>query len=126
MIERLSNGEMEARAAAIAPFLDRRDMIGYAAARNTRALADALVEYRAVRDSLVLEHGEEEVDDGGRPTGRVHLDPASESFGAFAEAIAPYMGVEHDVEVFRIPYSEAVGSLTGSELLAADWMFEEA
>ena len=46
----------------------------------------------------------------------------------FLDEIAPYNEMEHEVEIMTLPYSDAIGVLTGEEILAVDWMLvdEEA
>ena len=39
--------------------------------------------------------------------------------------MAPFNEMEHEVELMTVKYEEAIGSLTGEELLAVDWMFED-
>ena len=120
-----TNIEMEAMLAAAERHLDRRDMVGYAAARNTRVLADELREFHAFRDDLVREHGEKVLDADGNPTGNVELSPSMPGYGPFLAELGKLAGVEHDPKVFTIPYSEAIGVLSGTELLELDWMFHE-
>lgn len=122
---RLSNIEMEKMVRSLKPLLSHRNMVGYAAARNTRIINDALTEYAMMRDGLVERYGEPEIDAGGNQTGLVTLRPGTDGFARFAEEIEPFMAVEHDVEVFRIDIAEAIGCLSGEEILAADWMFVE-
>lgn len=122
---KLTNAEMESRVRALAPHLERADMVGYAAARNTRRLKDALTEYATVRDGLVERYGKPEVDECGTFTGKVSLAFDSPDFAKFAEEIEPYLGISHEVEVFRIGYGHAAGTMSGAELLEIDWMFEE-
>lgn len=120
-----SNLEMERMAASLSPLLERRDRIGYAAARNARLLGEELTEYRVRRDALVREMGEEVVGPDGAPTGKVSISPASPRFAKFRDALEPFAAIEHEPRLMRLPFSEAVGQLSGNELLAADWMFTE-
>lgn len=40
----------------------------------------------------------------------------------FLSELAPYNEMEHEVELMELPYSEVIGSLSGEEILAIDWM----
>ena len=122
---RLKNIEMEGMIIQLSKHLDRVDKIGYAAARNTRILKSASIEYFERRDQLISEMGEDELDSDGRPTGRKGLKVSSPEFAKFVEAIEEYAMIEHDVELFRIPFSEAEGKISGNELLETYWMFED-
>lgn len=114
-----ANYRMEQMLEAATGQLGRRDLIGYAAARNVRLLDGELTEYMERRDALLAEHGEEDGEGG------FFLTAGSPGFPAFAEALGPFASVEHEFEPFRIPYAEAIGQLTGEELLELDWMFED-
>lgn len=109
---------------SLEPLLERRDVIGYAAARNTRLLAEQLTEYHKLRDELVEKYGEDEVDENGSPTGRMMLSPKSPKFREFADELGRFASIAHDFEPFAIGYGEAIGKLSGAEMLAVDWMFE--
>lgn len=121
---KLTNIEMERMLGSLAPLLSQRNMVGYAAARNTRILRDSLTEYTTMRDSLVERYGDPVTDDDGNFTGQVSIHPGTESFSKFAEDIEPFMGIVHDVDIYRISITEAIGRLSGEEILAAEWMFD--
>ena len=122
---RIKNRDVDAMIQALKPFLDNRDMIGYAAARNTRRLEDSAVEYVKFRNAMVEKHGTMEVDENGNATGKISINPWDESFEDFVKELEPYAEQEHEVEIFKIPVSEAIGTLSGHEILALDWMLEE-
>ena len=107
------------------PLLERRDVIGYAAARNARLLRDELTEFHKVRNELVEKYGERELDEDGNETGRIMVSPSSEHFRDFADELRRYAEISHSFEPFRIKYTEAIGNLSGQEMLAVDWMFED-
>lgn len=121
----MTNIEMDNMLRALGPLLERRDVIGYAAARNARLLRDELTEYHKVLDELVEKYGERELDEDGNETGRMRMSPASERFRDFADELRRYAEISHDFEPFRIKYTEAIGQLSGQEMLAVDWMFED-
>ena len=119
------NIEMENMAGTLRKHLDRQDVIGYAAARNTRILANELQEYTATRNRLVQKYGVEELDEDGAPTGVVEVRFDSEEFPKFLEELDGFAKIEHDPPLFKIKYEEAIGRLTGTELLEIEWMFED-
>lgn len=120
-----TNEEMAAMLESLKGFMDRRDMIGYAAARNARKLSDEVGAFLRFRDDLVVKYGDEERDAEGNATGRFSISALSPNFKRFAEEIAPISKLEFELELLKLPYEEAIGKLSGSELLALDWMFEE-
>lgn len=119
------NAEMERMMGSLRKHLDRTDIIGYAAARNTRILANELSEYSKVRDELVMKYGEVELDERGDPTGSVSLSIESDKFPQFAEEIERFARIEHDPDIFKLKFDQAIGVLSGTELLEIEWMFEE-
>lgn len=119
-----TNLEMERMLRSLEPHLSRKDVVGYAAARNTRILGTELIEFEGMRDELVLEYGEEDVGDDGEPTGQVTLRADSPGFPVFAERMGPICAIEHDPPIYTIPYEEVKGLLTGAEILEIDWMLK--
>lgn len=122
---RYTNQEMEQMLDALQPILDRRDVIGYAAARNSRILRGELTEYHKVRDELVMKYGSADLDEEGNPTGQVSLTVGSPNFPQFVEEIGRYAAITHEPEIFKLKYEEAIGQLSGTELLSVEWMFED-
>lgn len=100
--------------------LERRDKIGYAAARNTRILANAALEYLKRKEELIRELGEKSDD------GSIAITNGSDALNEFLDRIEEWANIEHDVELYTIPFSEAINVLSGSEILEIDWMFEES
>lgn len=124
-MEKFKNIEMEAMFESAAKHLQRDDIIGYAAARNVRVLGNELKEYAERKQKLLNEYGEPVVGEDGKPTGEFRVDAEGERFGEFVSQLETFALIEHEPKVFRIPFSEAIGKLTGTELLEIDWMFEE-
>ncbi|MEC4272968.1 hypothetical protein VJ923_07340 [Adlercreutzia sp. R25] len=122
---KLTNYEMSRRLGQLGQVLDRADLIGYAAARNTRVLREACSEYLQMQDALVRELGEPETDGEGAETGAYRLDFASPNFPEFARRMDEIAPIESEIEVFRIRVDEAIGKLSGTQLLELDWMFED-
>ena len=118
------NIEMEQMIAQLEPLLGRNDMIGYAAARNTRILMDETTEYRDLRHDLVMEYGTPEKDDDGNETGRYELRFDSPRWPAYEKEITEWAMLEHEPDVYKIPAKSAIGQLTGKEMLDLEWMLE--
>lgn len=120
-----TNQEMDAMLTALDKFLERRDVIGYAAARNARILRSELTEFFKLRDELVMKYGEADTDEEGRPTGQVSLSMDSPDFPKFMDELSRFATITHEPELFRIKFEQAIGQLSGSELLEVEWMFED-
>ena len=119
------NAEMERMLGTLQKHLDRRDVIGYAAARNTRILRNELQEYTERRDELVRKYGKPDTDEEGNQTGSVSLAFDSPDFVKFAEELEQYATIEHSPSLMQIDYEQAIGLLSGSEILELEWMFKE-
>lgn len=118
----LKNSTMVDMLMQLKPLLSHRDKIGYAAARNHRRLAECLTEYERFRNSLIEKYGEHEKDEHGNELPSISLSSTSPNFKMFLSELAPYNEMEHEVELMELPYSEVIGSLSGEEILAIDWM----
>ena len=118
------NIEMEQMIAQLEPLLGRNDLIGYAAARNTRILMDETTEYRDLRHDLVMEYGTPEKDDDGNETGRYELRFDSPRWPAYEKEITEWAMLEHEPDVYKIPAKSAIGQLTGKEMLDLEWLLE--
>ena len=46
----------------------------------------------------------------------------SPNFQQFCDELAPFNEMEHEVELMMAKYDDAVGNLSGEEILAIDWM----
>lgn len=119
------NIEMERMIAALEPFLDRVDKIGYAAARNTRILRTETQEYLERREALIEQYGTAELDESGNPTGRTELRFDSPNFKSYEAEITEWAMIEHSPDIFKLKYSDALEKLTGREILSIDWMLED-
>lgn len=122
MKKTLKNAVMVDMLMQMKPLLSRRDKIGYAAARNHRRLAECLTEYERFRNSLIEKYGEHEKDENGNELPSISLSSTSPNFKMFLSELTPYNEMEHEVELMELPYSEVIGSLSGEEILAIDWM----
>ena len=120
---RLKNSRMAEMLHQLRPLLSHRDMIGYVAARNCRILSECLTEYEAFRRDLIAKHGEEVTDDNGMTAYQIKID--SPAFKAFCDEMAPYNEMEHEVDLMTAKYTDAIGCLSGEEILNVDWMLED-
>lgn len=120
-----ANLELENMLASLSSVIDRTDVIGYTAAKNTLAIQGAITAYIETRDRLIEKYGDQETDANGVPTGRMHIDPSMDDFPAFLEELQQIANMESKVTVETLPYAEAIGKISGTQLLALDWMFEE-
>lgn len=119
------NIEMEMMIEALKPILPHRDKIGYVAARNTRILNDALVEYFTFKRDLITKYGTADKDKDGNETGTMSISPSSANFNDFVNEFNSIKNIEHNVELMTIPYDEIIGLLNGEEILKLDWMLTE-
>lgn len=117
-----TNAQMEQMLMSLEPLLERRDIVGYAAARNTRVLRSEALEYLKRRDELIAQYGEPELGDDGLPTGRTQLRIGSDAHKAFCREIEMYANIKHRPNLFKIAYADAIGKMTGNEILACEWM----
>ena len=123
MKKKLKNIQMAGMLGSLNPLLSRRDKIGYIAARNYRILTESLTEYETFRNSLIEKYGEEITDENGHVTVGIRVD--SPNFKTFCDEMAPFNEMEHEVELMIGKYADVIGCLSGEELLAVDWMFED-
>lgn len=119
------NIEMELMISTLEPLLERTDKIGYAAARNTRVLMSEAKEYFDRREQLVQKYGEMQSGEDGKPTGLVELRIGSPQFIEYAREIEEWALIEHTPRLFKLKYDEVIDKLSGKEILALDWMFED-
>jgi hypothetical protein len=107
------------------PILSRRDKIGYVAARNCRILTDALTEHEAFKNSLIEKYGEQDKDENGNGLPTISVKMGSPRFHEFCKELEPFNNMEHEIDLMIAKYEDAIGNLSGEEILAVDWMFEE-
>jgi len=121
----LKNAQIDIMLRNLQPLLSRRDKLGYIAARNYRVLSDSLVEFEAFKGGLINKYGEPDKDENGVELGTVSLKIESPNFKLFCDEMAPLNVIEQEVEIMTARYEDAIGSLSGEELLGVDWMFED-
>lgn len=123
MKENLKNSQMVERLRHLEPLLSHKDKIGYIAARNYRILSNSLTEYNAFKRNLIEKYGEADKDEDGVDLGTISIKMGSPNFKTFCDELAPFNEMEHEVEIMTAKYEDAIGCLTGEELLGVDWMF---
>lgn len=118
------NIEMEMMAAILEKHLERRDIIGYAAAKNINALHDEARVYLERKDALIQKYGEQIVNENGIPTPQYRLEVGTEGFDKYQEEIETFANQEGDPRLFMIKPEDVIGNLSGTEILELHWMIE--
>lgn len=78
-----------------------------------------------MKNDLIIKYGTKEVDGDGKETGNVIIKPDNERINDFLEEMERYSTIEHDVNLFQLNYADAIGQLSGKELLDLDFMFKD-
>lgn len=118
---KLKNIQLETMMNSLAPLLQRRDKIGYIAARNYRLINSTLTEFFIFKNDLFKKYGEENKEDN-----TIFISPESIHFNEFIDELNTIAEIEHEVDFMTIPYNDVVGLLSGEEILDVDWMLTEA
>ena len=121
----VTNIELYARVEVLKPLLDRADLIGYAAALNTRKFEDLRYAYEQAQQNLFNAYGQQEMDENGKPTNRLIVPFDSPNIDIFKQEMNKIGHLTHEVDIFTIPASEVIGKLTGNDILNIDWMLEK-
>lgn len=120
------NSELESKLMSLQPLLQRRDIVGYAAARNTRTLMDTLTEYINFKNDIMCKYGEEEKDEEGNPTGKIYISSDNPDYDQILKDFTEICNIEHDVQIMTLEYEKVIDVLSGEEILSIDWMLEDA
>lgn len=120
-----SNSKIVEMLRQLEPVLSQRNRLGYVAARNYRKLSDALVEYNQFKMELLQKYGEPEKAENGTELPNMILRIDSPNFRKFCDEMAPYNNIEQDVDLMKAKYEDAIGVLSGQEILNIDWMLED-
>lgn len=123
MKKTLTNLQMDNMLRQLAPLLTHRDKVGYIAARNYRVLSEAITEYSAFKNALIEKYGEPDENEDGQKV--FFIKTTSPNFKQFCDELASFNEIEQEIELMIAKYEDAIGSLSGEELLGADWMFED-
>lgn len=103
-----------------------RGKFGYAIARNIRKLNDACLEFLQARQDLMSQYGSEVVDESGKPTGELSLKIGTDACAEFLNRLNEYAEIEHDVEIYKVPYDILPDDLTAKDLLDLEWMLYDS
>lgn len=122
---KLTNIEMQRFVDILEPLLKRDDILGYIAARNIRTFREALKEYSEFREKAIMEFGKHDVDEDGNELPTISIYPGDENFDKFAAKMSDIMNVEQEVNIVTTSYENAIGNLTGQQILDLDWMFTD-
>lgn len=125
MQKKLKNIQMDQMINSLQKILSHRDKIGYYAARNYRILNDSLIEYQNFKNSLISKYGTTDFDSDGNELQTISIKVGTQSFDNFLKELEPFNNIEHEVELMIAKYEDAIGCLSGEEILAIDWMLED-
>lgn len=121
----LKNSMMNEMLRQLRPILSHRDKIGYIAARNYRILDDCLTEFQVFRDELIKKYGEVDKDENGNELPTISINVGSPNFKRFCDELEPFNNMEHEVDLMTAKFEDAIGCLSGEEILGIDWMLED-
>ena len=121
----ITNYDMTTKIDQLSKYLDRVDIIGYAAARNIRRLEDSAMEFIKRRNEVLAKYGDVERDENGNDTGKRYITENSFHYNDVMDALNDIGEIKHEVEIFTIPYETVNGVLSGSDILELDWMFTD-
>lgn len=122
----LTNSTMHQYLISLNEMLSYKGVLGYAIARNVRALQNGCQEYIDIFSKCVSKYGVQEKDEDGNFTGRIKIEESSGNVAKLNKELAPYAEIKHSIELFMIPFSEAYEQLSAAELLQIDFMlFDE-
>lgn len=121
----LKNSMMNEMLRQLRPILSHRDKIGYIAARNYRILDDCLTEFQVFRDELIKKYGEVDKDKNGNELPTISINVGSPNFKRFCDELEPFNNMEHEVDLMTAKFEDAIGCLSGEEILGIDWMLED-
>lgn len=122
---KMVNVQMQQYITLLEPLLERDDILGYIAARNIRTFREALTEYAEFREKAIVEYGEHDVDENGNELPTISIYPGYKHWDEFAAKMNDIMNVEQEVSIVTTLYENAIGKLTGQQILDLDWMFTD-
>lgn len=122
--KQLTNGEMDTMLISLEPLMERKGLVGYAVARNYRALRSACQEYLEFKRNLIRKYGKP-VESDGEPTGEVFIPAGTAEIDSAITELAEFAPLEHEVTICLIPIEDVIDELTAKELITLEWMFEE-
>ena len=101
--------------------------LGYAIVRNTRLLREQCQDYLKMYEQALVQYGE--VVRTETQTGYVEgysMSPDSPNLNAFVETVQPLAEIEHEVDLYTLPYEDAMNQLTAAQMLQLDFMLVES
>lgn len=120
-----TNGQLFNMMSELEAHLDKKDIIGYACARNYRKISLEIEDFIRKREELFMKYGSKDVDDNGNFLGSYSIDQNSEELKLFKEEIGKYVDLECEVDIMMVKFTDAIGVLSGRELIGLDFMFED-
>jgi len=121
----MTNFEIEHKLSIIQKHLSRSDLLGFAAARNSRLFSTELSEYLEKKDELIKKYGQAEIDSSGNPTGRYSIKIDSVEYETLYKELEPWGNADINIDYFKLKYSDIAGLISGNEILEIDWMLED-
>ena len=121
----ITNSKAEEMYENLKSVLNRADIIGYAAALNSKRLENIVDPYFITRNALISQYGEPELDENGKKTGRSLVRFDNPNFDQFKMELERISSIEHEVDIFKINSEDVINKLTGNEILNIIWMFED-
>lgn len=124
----LTNYEMEKACEILDDFLDRSDILGYAAARNIRRLHEASVDHEKRKNDLLNKYGKAVYDKDGNDTGQRKIGVDDENYDNVLNQLNVSGNIEHTITIFSISYSDILklnDPLTGREIMNLEWMLTD-
>jgi hypothetical protein len=119
------NYELVAMQQSLKPLLQLRDKLGFIAARNTRTIENALTEYEDFKNDLIKKYGEPDYDKDGNKLTTISIKVSSPNFTDFCNELESLNNIEQEVDLMTTTYTDAIGVLSGEEMLSVDWMLED-
>lgn len=116
-----TNYDYESRLESLEKYLDRTDLVGYIAARNSQAITEALKPYIDIKNKLVFKYGTEIENEPGR----YHINADNPNFKTFAEELDETGSLKVTLDIYKIRYHKVIGVLSGKEILLLGWMLED-
>ena len=119
------NYELVAMQQSLKPLLQLRDKLGFIAARNARTIENALTEYEDFKNDLIKKYGEPDYDKDGNKLTTISIKVSSPNFTDFCNELESLNNIEQEVDLMTTNYTDAIGVLSGEEMLGVDWMLED-
>lgn len=95
--------------------------LGYAVAKNLRKINNELIEYRDIKNRLIVEHGEKQ------ENGNYILSVGTDKYYDYLKELDDYANIEHEVDIYKISSEEVItSSLNALEIAGIDFMIEDA